>query len=84
MIDLVNAAFEVSGGLFISLSIHKLMRDRQARGIHWGQVAFFTVWGFWNLAYYPSLGQWWSTAGSAGVCLANCAYLAMLWRFRGA
>jgi hypothetical protein len=82
VIDLINATFELSGGAFITLSVRKLLRDKQVRGIHWGQVAFFTVWGFWNLPFYGSLGQWYSMVGSLGVCLANCIYLAMLWRFR--
>ena len=82
--DAVNGAFELSGCLFISLSISKLWRERSASGVHWGHVAFFSAWGFWNLYYYPSLGQLLSTVGAVGVLGANLVYLIMCIRYRNA
>jgi hypothetical protein len=59
----VNGTFEICGALPITLSVLKLWRDREVRGIHWGQFAFFSSWGYWNLIYYPVLGQWLSFFG---------------------
>ena len=80
--DFINALFECLGGLFVALSVHQLWRDNQARGVHWGTVLFFSSWGYWNLYYYPSLGQIWSGAGAIGVALVNTSWLALLWRYR--
>lgn len=82
--DIVNAFFEISGGFFIALSIRQVLRQRMVRGVHWAHFLFFAVWGFWNLPYYASLGQWFSMAGSIGVCLANCVYLCLLVKYRRA
>lgn len=66
--DVVNGLFEFSGALFMGLNVRQLLRDRQVKGVHWLSMLFFTSWGYWNLFYYPSLGQTWSFL--AGACLA--------------
>lgn len=78
MNDIINAAFEVLGGAFIALSIMKLAKDKTVAGVSWAHAAFFASWGFWNLYYYPSLGQMWSFYGGLGVVLANTTWLAQL------
>ena len=60
MNDLVNGAFEMLGGFFILLSIIRLWRDKKVRGVSVVHVAFFWLWGVWNVYFYPSLGQAWS------------------------
>lgn len=76
--DLVNGLFETLGGFFVLLSVRRLHRDKIVRGVSWVHVAFFAAWGYWNLAYYPSLGQWFSFAGGVGVVAINTAWLAQL------
>lgn len=76
--DSVNGLWEVLGGLFILLSVLKLLRDKQVRGVSWIHVLFFTVWGHWNLYYYPHLGQWVSFCGGMGVMLTNTVWLLLL------
>ena len=76
--DLVNGAYESLGGLVIYLSIRRLRRDKQVKGIHWGQIAFFMTWGWWNLFYYPHLGQWVSFFGGLGVVVANTVWLVLV------
>lgn len=78
MNDIINGMFECLGSVFISFSIFKLFKDKMVRGVSWVHVSFFSVWGFWNLYYYPSLNQWVSFYGGIGVTLANTAYLIML------
>lgn len=76
--DFINASFETAAGFFILLSILKLRKDKAVAGVHWLQVLFFAAWGWWNLYYYPSLGQWWSFAGGVGVVLTNTAWLGLM------
>lgn len=73
--DLINGLFELLGGFFILLSVFKIHKSKDAGSIHWGHMAFFTVWGFWNLFYYPSLDQWYSFAGGAWLVAINAIYL---------
>lgn len=76
--DLFNGLFEITGGLFILLSIRKLWSDKLVRGVSWVHVSFFVAWGYWNLYYYPSLDQWWSFWGGVGVVTATTAWLVQL------
>jgi len=76
--DALNGSLELLGGLFIAFSIARILRDKEVRGISWIHVGFFTIWGLWNLFYYPHLGQTWSFIGGIGVFVANSIYLALL------
>ena len=51
--DSVNGAFELCGGFFILLSVRQLYLDKQVKGVSLSHVGFFTLWGAWNLVYYP-------------------------------
>lgn len=76
--DIVNGTLEASGGLFILQSILKLHRDKQVRGVSWLHVGFFSAWWFWNLFYYPHLGQWVSFVGGIGIVVSNTFWLGQL------
>jgi hypothetical protein len=76
--DAVNAAFELAGGLFILLSVLKLHRDKQVRGVSWVHVSFFALWGYWNLFFYPHLDQWLSFAGGLVIVTANTLWVVQL------
>lgn len=76
--DIINGLFEILGFAFILPSILLLYRQKQVRGISPTHVAFFSAWGYWNLLYYPSLGQWASTVGAVFLALANTTYWVML------
>lgn len=80
--DLTNGIFETIGAMCVLLNVHRLHVDREIRGVHWAPTIFFTSWGLWNVVYYPSLGQWWSTAGGALLVLANLWWLVLVWRYR--
>lgn len=74
--DAVNGLFyEATGALWIGFSILRLHRDKVVRGVHVAQVLFFASWGWWNLYYYPHLGQWASFWGGLGIVLANGIWL---------
>lgn len=78
--DLVNGSFELCAGLFCLLNVRNLLRDRSVRGVSVPASAFFAVWGYWNLFYYPHLGQWASLAGGIVVTVVNTTWVALaLW-----
>jgi hypothetical protein len=79
--DLVNGLFEFGGALALAVSVRKLLKDRQLRGMSWISIAFFSAWGVWNLAYYPFLKQWFSLAGGSALVAVNVVYVALLIRY---
>ncbi len=76
--DLLNGTFEFCGAFFILLSILKLHKDKQVRGVHWLQVSYFFAWGLWNLYYYPHLNQWMSFIGGIAVVATNGVWLGQM------
>lgn len=81
--DLINGLFECSGGFFIALSIIKLYKEKKVRGVSWLHVGFFTSWGFWNLYYYPHLGQWFSFIGGLALVISNTIWLVQIAYYTG-
>ena len=78
MWDLVNGSFEIFGGFFILISCVKLLREKKVRGVSWVHITYFTLWGFWNLAYYPHLEQWISLVGTILIVFMNCFWLGLM------
>lgn len=82
--DIINGTFEALAGLMVLNHCRVLLQDRAVAGVSIASTFFFTLWGVWNLCYYPQLGQFWSTVGGVFVVLANSFYVALLLRFSGA
>ncbi|HLP97510.1 MAG TPA: hypothetical protein VK149_03595 [Sideroxyarcus sp.] len=80
--DLINGLFEIGGGVFVLNHCRVLYADKQVRGVSLVSVAFFSLWGCWNLYYYPSLNQPLSFYGGLFVTAANALYLGMACRYR--
>jgi hypothetical protein len=80
--DLINGMFEMASGLFLWNNVRLLVRDRAIRGVSIVTTAVFSAWGFWNLFYYPHLGQWASFAGGINVVAANTAWVILAMRYR--
>lgn len=76
--DLINGIFELSGSLFILLSIIKLYKSKIVRGVSYIHIGYFSAWGFWNIYYYPYLKQWISFIGGIGIIITNTTYLILL------
>ena len=76
--DIVNGSFELLGAPFIFLSILKLQKEKNVKGVSWPHVMFFTAWGFWNLFYYPQLNQWVSFAGGILIVIANSIWVSQI------
>lgn len=79
--DMINAGFEAGAGFAVLHHCWKLYQHKAARGVSAPAVMFFTLWGLWNIFFYPYLGQFWSFIGGIFVTLANALYVAMLVRY---
>jgi len=80
--DWINGLFECVGGLFIFLSVRKTWRDKSVKGVSYLTVGFFTVWGLWNLYFYPYLNAPVSFIGSIGIAVMNLAWLFFILKYR--
>lgn len=76
--DLINGLFEVGGAITVSMSIRNLLKDKHWAGLSIWQVAFFQIWGCWNLFFYPTLDQMYSFYGGIVLVAANTTYVALL------
>jgi hypothetical protein len=79
--DLINGLFEFLAAPFIWLSIRNLLKTKKVNGVSWIHVAFFTLWGYWNLFYYPQLEQWCSLAGGIAVVITNSIWVWFLIKY---
>jgi ABC-type transport system involved in cytochrome c biogenesis permease subunit len=75
--DGINCAFEFGGALMLLLNVFRLVKDKRIAGVAILPTAFFAVWGVWNLAYYPSLGQWASFVGGVAVVVVNSVWVGL-------
>lgn len=76
--DAINGTLELIGAFFILKSILRLHEDKVVRGIVWYHPAFYMLWGYFNMYYYPSLGQWFSFAGGVAVVVTNTIWVGQL------
>jgi hypothetical protein len=81
--DLGNALFEAGGAVTAWLNALQLYRDKEIKGVYWPIYFFYTAWGFWNLYYYPALGQWFSFFAGAVLVLGNFAWITQAVRLWG-
>lgn len=76
--DQVNGLFECFGGVFIINHIATLYKDKMVRGVSIISTVFFAIWGFWNLYFYPHLGQWASFYGGLVITITNTIWIGMM------
>jgi hypothetical protein len=81
-LDTINALFEAGGAAAIWKSVFVLRHDRQVKGVYWPASIFYSLWGLWNLVYYPSLSQWWSAGAGAVLVTGNIAWVVLAIRYR--
>ena len=79
--DLINGILEILGGVFIFTNVFRIYRTKSSASFHWASALFFTSAGFWNIYYYPHLGQWFSFSGGVFIVLANVTYLFLVMRY---
>ena len=79
--DMINASFELFAGVVILLSVRRALQDKVIKGVSIWMTAYFTLWGFWNLYYYPYLNQTCSFIGGISVVLANILWLVLMIKY---
>lgn len=79
--DAINASFEVLGALFVLNHCRVLHNDKKVSGVSILSVMYFTLWGFWNIYYYPSLGQMLSFYAGIAIVITNVLYVSLLLRY---
>ena len=82
--DLVNGSLEFVGGCFLWLNVRAASRDKRFSGVRILPTAFFSLWGLWNLFFYPHLDQWASFAGGVNIVTANMVWVAQMLYYRKA
>lgn len=80
--DQINSLFELIGSVFLILNIKRIKKDKQVRGVSYVPIAFYTLWGLWNLYYYPSLEQWYSVSAGALLTTINVWWLSLYYKYR--
>lgn len=82
MADIINAMFELFGGFFILNHCWVAYKDKAVAGVSIVSVIFFSLWGYWNLYYYPSLDQMWSFYGGVFIVITNTLWVFLLLKYR--
>lgn len=80
--DLVNGLFEGVGSIAVWRCVMATMKDKSVRGVRALPILFFAAWGYWNMYYYPHLGQYLSFAGGVSITLGNTVWGSLLLRYR--
>jgi len=75
--DLVNGCFETCAGLLLWWNVRIILKHKKLRGVSVVPTAVFGLWGFWNLYYYPFLGQHLSFLGGIFVVAANTTWVVL-------
>lgn len=81
MLDAINGLFEVGLSLMLLLNLRRIRKDKKVEGFDWRVIGFTTMWGVWNLFYYPSLNQMFSFYAGIAVVAVNIAWLAHVWYY---
>jgi len=76
--DLINGGFELFGSFAIWRNVTGLWKDKEVKGVRLAPMVFFTLWGFWNLYYYPHLDQLFSFSGGLSIVASNVVYVALM------
>lgn len=75
--DLINGLFELVGGYFTWMNAWILFKAKETKGVYWPTWMFFSVWGLWNLYYYPALGQNFSFYAGIILVAGNIAWVGL-------
>jgi uncharacterized membrane protein YfcA len=76
-IDIINAIFEVFGGIFAILNCIQLYKDKQVKGISIISAIFFTTWSMWVIYFYYKTENLYSMYASILIGLSEIMWLAM-------
>lgn len=75
IVDWINGGFEFMAGILLWINVARLVKDKQVKGVYIPATVLFTLWGIWNLWYYPALNQIMSFLGGLIVVSANTTWV---------
>ncbi len=75
--DIVNGSFEALAGIACWLHVRALWRAKRVQGVSIISFVFFAAWGYWNMFYYPHLGQWFSFFGGFAIVAMNTLWIVL-------
>lgn len=80
--DIINATFELTGGLLLFINCWRIYKDKQVKGYSIIPLLVFVLWGYYNLYFYPSVGAIFSFYAAISVVFANTIYLGQILYYR--
>jgi len=80
--DVINAMFEFVGAAMLLNNCRTILKDKMVHGVSISTTAFFMAWGFWNIYFYPHLGQTWSAIAAIIMVSANTWYVYLMWYYK--
>jgi len=69
--DLINGGFEFLGSVASLNNCRILLKDKKVMGSSIYSMLFITTWCYYNLYFYPSIGQTYSFYGAVIMVIAN-------------
>jgi len=80
--DMINAALQLSGAVLTFLNIKRIIEHKEVKGVSTIPVMNWIVRGWWNLYYFPYLGQMISFVAGILVVTANMWWLALMFYYK--
>ena len=80
--DIGNSFFQFFGGVFVLNHCRVLLKQKQVHGLSIVSIAFFAVWGYWNLFFFTSQHLWFSLVGDLLNVTGNTLYVVLLIKYR--
>ena len=79
--DSINAFFDFGAAVALWRNVAQLRRDKRVQGVCISSTVFFTLWGYWNVWFYPSNGFPLSCIAGVFVVAANTAWIGLVIRY---
>ena len=79
-LDIINGLFEFGGAIALSRNVWITYKAKEVKGISIISTIWFSLWGYFNCCFYPSLGQHWSFIAGVLVATINTIWVGqMIW-----
>lgn len=79
--DLINGFIEITGAIFVTFNIIDTLKQKKVAGVKWFSVAFFNIWGFYNIFFYPHNDLWFSFIGAITLTICNTIWTILLIKY---
>lgn len=81
--DLINASFEIGASAIIWYNVHRILKDKEVKGLEWKTWIFYAVWGMYDfIYYYPHLEQTLSFYAAIFLSVGNWTWIGLAFKYR--